>query len=109
MRYISHMGKLVYDSATNPIVIDDRTLTHLKVVIATKLRRQESFTISWRHPADQPSGRTTIWIHPSIPLRFVIDDPTPIEVNHRWVEALMHSANSTGGLQLVDEVYELLV
>ena len=46
----------------------------LKVVIVTKLRRKESFTLSWVHPEGEPAGRSTIWLHQAIPLRFVFDD-----------------------------------
>jgi hypothetical protein len=84
----------------------DRALAHLKVVIATKLRRQESFTLSWKHPEGEPGGRSTIWIHPSIPLRFTFDEPEPPKLNAKWIEDLMHSVNSTGGIMLVDEVLE---
>lgn len=100
------MGSLLYDGEDRPIHIDDRALAHLKVVIATKLRRQESFTLSWRHGEDEPGGRSTIWLHPSIPLRFTFDEPEPPELNMRWIEDLMHSANSTGGITLIDEVLD---
>ena len=100
------MGTLHYGASDDAIHIEDRALAHLKVVIATKLRRQESFTLSWRHPEGDPVGRSTIWIHPSIPLRFTFDEPEPPELNGRWIEALMHSANSTGGISLVDEVLD---
>ena len=89
-----------------PIHIEDRTLAHLKVVIATKLRRDESFTVSWRHPDDQPRGRSTIWVHPSIPLRFVFDDPEPAELSREWIEELANSANSSGGIMLVAEHFD---
>lgn len=89
-----------------PIHIEDRTLAHLKVVIATKLRRDESFTVSWRHPDDQPRGRSTIWVHPSIPLRFVFDDPEPTELSREWIEELANSANSSGGIMLVAEHFD---
>ncbi len=89
-----------------PIHIEDRTLAHLKVVIATKLRRDESFTVSWRHPDDQPRGRSTIWLHPSIPLRFVFDDPDPTELSREWIEELANSANSSGGIMLVAEHFD---
>ena len=89
-----------------PIHIEDRALAHLKVVIATKLRRDESFTVSWRHPEDQPRGRSTIWLHPSIPLRFVFDDPEPAELSREWIEELANSANSTGGIMLVAEHFD---
>lgn len=97
------VGTIYYGGGSMPIHIEDRALAHLKVVIATKLRRDESFTVSWRHPDDQPRGRSTIWLHPSIPLRFVFDDPEPAELSRDWIEELANSANSTGGIMLVAE------
>ncbi|KJL40654.1 hypothetical protein J2Y46_001359 [Microbacterium sp. BE35] len=100
------MGTIYYGGGAMPIHIEDRALAHLKVVIATKLRRDESFTVSWRHPDDQPRGRSTIWIHPSIPLRFVFDDPEPTELSRAWIEELANSASSTGGIMLVAEHFD---
>jgi hypothetical protein len=100
------MGYIQYGSSIEPVHLDDRALAHLKVVIATKLRRNESFTLSWRHPQDEPGGRSTVWLHPSIPLRFTFDDPDTPQLNAKWIEELMHSANSTGGISLVDEVLD---
>lgn len=99
------MGTLVYGGA-DAIHIEDRALAHLKVVVATKLRRNESFTLSWCHPDEEAAGRSTIWLHPSIPLRFTFDEPDTPQLNAKWVEELMHSANSSGGILLVDEVLE---
>ena len=48
------MGYLFYGNTAEPIEIPDRLLAHLKVVVATKLRRSESFTLSWRHTEDIP-------------------------------------------------------
>ena len=100
------MGTIYYGGAATPIQIEDRALAHLKVVIATKLRRNESFTLSWRHPDDQPRGRSTLWLHPSIPLRFVFDDPEPAELSRAWIEELANSANSSGGIMLVAEHFD---
>jgi hypothetical protein len=100
------VGTIYYGSGEMPIHIEDRALAHLKVVIATKLRRDESFTVSWRHPDDQPRGRSTIWLHPSIPLRFVFDDPEPAELSRDWIEELANSASSTGGIMLVAEHFD---
>lgn len=94
------MGLIYYGGSAMPIRIDDRALAHLKIVIATKLRRSESFTVSWQHPDDFPRGRTTIWLHPSIPLRFVFDEPVAPELDRQWIEELATSANSSGGIQL---------
>lgn len=98
------MGTLYYGAATDPIHIEDRALAHLKIVIATKLRRQESFTLSWKHSEAEPAGRSTIWLHPSIPLRFTFDEVDTPSLNPSWIERLMHSANSSGGITLVDEI-----
>lgn len=97
------MGTLYYGDSGTPIGIEDRALAHLKVAIVTKLRRGESFTLSWQHPEDQPRGRSTLWLHPTIALRFVFDAPEAPELSRGWVEELMRSANSTGGIQLVEE------
>lgn len=97
------MGTLYYGDAATPIDIEDRALAHLKVVIATKLRRGESFTLSWTHGPGQDVGRSTVWLHPSIPLRFVFDEPEPALLSRAWVEDLVNSANSSGGLLLVPE------
>ncbi len=100
------MGTLYYGGSASPIHIEDRALAHVKVVIATKLRRSESFTLSWRHPDDQPRGRSTIWLHPSIPLRFVFDEPVAPPLSRRWIEELATSASSSGGIVLVAENVE---
>lgn len=93
------MGKLIYGH-NEVIDIEDRLLAHLKMAIVTKLRRDEKFSLSWVH---EGAGRSTIWIHPSIPLQFRFDGSRQPALNRAWVEALLTSANSTGGLQLVPE------
>lgn len=100
------MGTIYYGGSATPIHIEDRALAHLKVVIATKLRRGEAFTVSWQHPDDQARGRSTIWLHQSIPLRFVFDEPEPPELSRAWIEDLANSANSSGGITLVAEHIE---
>jgi hypothetical protein len=97
------VGTIFYGDSATPIEIEDRALAHLKVVIATKLRRGESFTLSWTHAEGQEPGRSTVWLHPSIPLRFVFDDPEPAMLSRAWIEELANSANSSGGLMLVAE------
>jgi len=100
------MGILYYGGSAVPIHIDDRALAHLKVVIVSKLRRNESFTVSWRHPESDPAGRSTIWMNPSLPMRFVFDEPEAPELNRQWIEELAHSANALGGITLTDEHVE---
>ncbi|WP_102191581.1 hypothetical protein [Microbacterium aurantiacum] len=98
------MGMLYYGGTADPVQIEDRALAHLKVVIATKLRRNESFTLSWSHPSGHTPGRSTIWLHPSIPLRFVFDEPEPPPLSAELIQAMANSANSTGGIALVPEI-----
>ncbi|WP_217583704.1 hypothetical protein [Microbacterium sp. GbtcB4] len=100
------MGVILYGSSSDPIYIEDRALAHLKVAIATKLRRNESFTLSWKHADGDAEGRSTIWLHPSVPLRFTFDEPEPPQLNASWVQQLMMSASSSGGITLVDEVMD---
>lgn len=94
------MAKLFYGTTTEPIHIDDRLLAHVKVVVATKLRRGESFTLSWVHGADQPVGRSTIWLQPSIPLRFVFDSEQPEALDQNLLKRMANDANSSRGLSL---------
>lgn len=97
------MSILYYGASEHPIEIEDVTLAHLKVVIATKLRRNESFTVSWQHDGDQPLGRSTIWLHPSIELRFEFADPNPPELDPARIQAIANSASTSGGILIPRE------
>lgn len=92
------MGKLFYGHTDQPIDIPDSLLAHLKVVVTTKLRRSESFTLSWRHHDDESDGRTTIWLQPSIPLRFVFDGSEPDTLDADFMQELAKGASSAAGL-----------
>ena len=50
--------------------------------------------MSWQHPDEQPRGRSTLWLHPNIPLRFVFDEPEHSRAGLLWIERLA-PANST--------------
>ncbi|GAA1953439.1 DUF7882 family protein [Microbacterium aquimaris] len=92
------MGYLYYGNLPDPIEFPDRLLAHLKVVIATKLRRHESFTMSWRNAAGDEGGRSTVWIEPSIPLRFVFGSAEPEPLHAPTLSELANRASSTAGL-----------
>lgn len=100
------MGKLIYNSSPRELEIDDRTLAHLRVAILSKLRRSESFAMTWNHGLERGSGRTTIWLHESIPLQFVFSGNRPPKLNRLWIEELLLQANSSAGLQYVPEPTE---
>jgi hypothetical protein len=92
------MGRLYYGNSTESIVMPDRVLAHLKIVTSTKLRRSESFTVSFPQPGN-PEGRSTIWLHCSIPLRFE-QDRADIGIDRRYLEELAQAAASSGGVVL---------
>lgn len=94
------MGTLYYGGSDAPIRIEDRALAHLKIVITTKLRRGESFQMSWTHGEGRSPGRSAIWLHPAMPLRFVFDTPEPPELDRQHLVDLSNSANMTGVIQL---------
>lgn len=96
------MGTLSYDTNFSAD-FDDRTLAHLQVVIGAKLRRGESFHFSWMNEQAAGHGRTTIWLHPTVPLIYSYLGNRQPAINRAWVEALMTSANSVAGLHIVPE------
>ena len=100
------MGYLIYDGQTAEVQMEDRTLAHLQIVIINKLRRQESFAFSWKESAANGDGRSTIWIHPTVSLRFKFQGGRPPALNQAWLAALSMSINSSGGLQLVPEPFD---
>jgi hypothetical protein len=97
------MGRLIYGPTGTRVDIEDRTLAHLKVVILTKLRRGEGFAFSWERGADGGGGRDTMWLNPAIGLEFQFDGGREASLNKAWLEDLMASANSGGGLHVLPE------
>jgi len=95
------MGTLIYNGGVT-LAIDDRTLSHLQVVIIDKLRRRESFTLTW----DDGATQTVCWVGQSIPLEFVYSGNRRPVLNRGWLELLALSANSNGGLMAVPEPAE---
>jgi hypothetical protein len=97
------MGTLSYGRANNSAQFDDRTLTHLQLVIAAKLRRGESFFFTWQPTPLTGSGHSSIWISSAIPLVFQYAAVSHPPINREWLERLTLSANGANGLHLVAE------
>jgi hypothetical protein len=97
------MGKLLYSSNAMEIGFEDRALAHLQIVIGAKLRRGEKFFFTWQDNISVGSGRSSIWIEPSIPLYFKFSGTKPVAVNRAWIDALTATANSTTGLAFLPE------
>jgi len=103
------MGTLIYDGQTAEIPMDDRALAHLQVVIISKLRRQESFAFSWKDAPSAGDGRSTVWLHPQVSLRFKFAGGRPPAINQQWLAVLSDSANTASGLHLSPEPIEARV
>ena len=99
------MGYLHYGADPQPLEIDDWTLAHLRVVVTTKLRRNESFTLTCRRPEDEAERRTSLWLQPAIPLRFEysLDETQTLDTD--YLHELAEAANTNSGI-LVEEAAE---
>ena len=93
----------MYGDSGREIGFDDRVLTHLQIVIGAKLRRHESFFLSWKDDPAVGSGRSSIWIAPSIPLFFTFSRNAHPTINREWLDELSISSNTTQGLFLSNE------
>ncbi|MBZ4487705.1 hypothetical protein LQ938_02640 [Microbacterium sp. cx-55] len=92
------MGQLFYANTDTAVEIDDTLLAHLQVVASTKLRRSESFTLTLRRTVGGKAGRETLWLQPSIPLRFQFESAEPVRLDPAVLRGLAEQANSTAGL-----------
>ena len=95
------MGTLQYDGLV--IEFEDRLLAHLQIVIVQKLRRGESFLMTWRDSAETGDGHSSIWLHPSHMLYFKFVGSRQPTLNREWLDHLAQSANSSRGLLVTRE------
>ena len=102
------MGYLSYDGRVK-VEIEDRTLAHLQIVIADKLRRDEPFPFTWREDRSTGEGRTSVWINRNSTLVFKYHGSRQPSINREWLEALATIANGLSGLRLIPEPEQLTV
>lgn len=95
------MGTLQYDGVL--VEFEDRLLAHLQIVIVQKIRRGESFLMSWRDAPETGDGHSAIWVHPAQNLYFKFSGSKTPSINQDWLEQLTLSANSTRGLLVMRE------
>jgi hypothetical protein len=103
---VRSMGTFYYGTSTETLRVEDHVLAHLKLVVVTKLRRDESFTISWTKPVSRGAGRCTLWVHPAIPLRFVFDTSEPVSVDRTLLNSLNESSFTARGIVIPTEALE---
>lgn len=75
-------------------------LAHIELVILAKLRRREGLSLALVD--ETTSHRQAMWISPDVTLRFEYHGPMP-EINRAWLQELIDTANSPGGLRFVPE------
>jgi len=93
------VGVLSYGGADYEF--SDRLLAHVQVVITTKLRRRESFALSWIREGD--GGREAIWVDNGLPIRFRYDEGVVAPLNREWLELLMDGTHRPNGLLVTPE------
>jgi hypothetical protein len=94
------MGRLKFANGVR-LDLDDRSLAHVNAVMQIKLRRGESFHLSWKDDPTIGDGRTTVWVHPETSSACTLGSRVA-KLDPRWIEALMVTANSVGGMRIVD-------
>ncbi len=99
------MATLFYGSDHAPISLPDRLMGYIKVIASTKLRRGESFTLTWTGTDDE-AGRSTIWLQPAIPLRFVFESVEPEQLVGEYLRTLADQANAASGLVIDARTWE---
>jgi hypothetical protein len=95
------VGSISYDGLI--VNVDDRTLTHLQIVIIRKLQRGDNFLMSWRDSVDVGSGRSSIWLHPQVLIHFKFDGTRVPAINEQWLAELTASGESSRGLVVTAE------
>jgi hypothetical protein len=98
---MSVMAVLIYGN--EEFEFDERLLAHVKIVTTQKLRRGESFLLSWTHRDGR--GRSSIWVHAASDLHFRFSEEKPPALNQRWLSVMMESSYASRGLD-VDAVAE---
>ncbi|MET4781564.1 ATP-dependent DNA ligase [Glaciihabitans sp. UYNi722] len=90
------MGHLVYGISAEHIDLDDRTLAHIQAVIASKLRRSESFWIEFVHDAGRGGRRDVIWVDDAMPFVFRYGSAAHPKIDRKSLDDLLGQASDRG-------------
>ncbi|MCJ1696527.1 ATP-dependent DNA ligase [Rathayibacter caricis] len=96
------MGRLLYDSRLD-VHFDDHVLAHLQAVIGIRLRRGESFYLSWKDLPNVGCGRTSIWLDPRIALCFRYGRGPAVVIDGNWVRRWVADSYAPGGLRVTED------
>ena len=94
------MGRLRFSRGLT-LELDDRALAHVYAAIQIKMNRRESFHFTWKDDAALGGGRTMVWIHSETSVACTLNGVVG-GLDRRWIESLTATANSFGGMHIVD-------
>ncbi|WP_157496952.1 DUF7882 family protein [Leifsonia sp. Leaf264] len=92
------MSSMFYGETGTEIVVADSVIVHLRAAITEKLRRNERFLLSWHEPDVVGDGTSSVWLDPSIPLRYHVDHGVDATVDPGVVEEMILAASTDEGL-----------
>lgn len=95
------MGYLTYGNTSARFEVEDELMAHLRTVMVTKLRRNESFPLTLRTDS---GAAETLWIHASIPMRFMTEAEEPA-LDRTLLVSMVNAANSGHGLDLTRDEF----
>jgi hypothetical protein len=94
------MGTLFYGASRTALTVDDRVLAHLKVLTVSKLRRNESFLLSWTETGENGFGRGSVWIHPTTDMIYRFDGNRSPELDKEILDKMSIEAMSPTGVHI---------
>ncbi|MEL4317556.1 hypothetical protein WJX64_00910 [Leifsonia sp. YIM 134122] len=92
------MSSMFYGETGTEIVVADDLVVHLRATTTEKMQRGERFLLSWHEPDIVGDGTSSVWLDPSIPVRYHVDSGVDDSIDRTWVEAMVAAASSDGGL-----------
>ncbi|RGE23727.1 hypothetical protein [Leucobacter sp. wl10] len=96
------MGTLIYGK-TRGFEFEDRTLEHVRFVVSAKLRRKESFFLTWAPSGPGATGSVSLWISPDIPISFRLPETGRAPLSKEWIEAMLKMSHTNRGLVVIPE------
>jgi hypothetical protein len=96
------MGELIYGDGVH-YELDDRTLAHIRQAAGAKLRRNQSFYLSWVPEGADDAARVSLWLAPTIPLQLRFYGNRPPSLNDDWLRALDMTGATDAGMFVMSE------
>jgi hypothetical protein len=96
------MGILKYSRDAVAVYLDDRTLAHLHIVMAAKLRDGSSFVVTGLASLAR-NARDAVVIEPRTPLQLTYTEKVDLSLNPRWLDAIRAASSKSLGIVLVSE------